>query len=56
MLVSQVLTIYTTPVIYLYLDRISLKLSSLGKKKTPANAPTKPVEASPVAWPEVVSK
>src|SRR3954452_9154054 len=29
LLVSQVLTLYTTPVIYLYLDRLSEKLSSL---------------------------
>jgi len=33
LLVSQVLTLYTTPIIYLYLDRLSERLT---KRKRPA--------------------
>jgi hypothetical protein len=33
LLVSQVLTLYTTPVIYLYLDRLAAWLASLRKRK-----------------------
>jgi Cu/Ag efflux pump CusA len=29
LIVSQALTLYTTPVVYLYLDRLSLRLRSL---------------------------
>jgi multidrug efflux pump subunit AcrB len=37
LLVSQVLTLYTTPVIYLYLDRLSHWLS--GRRRAPPPAP-----------------
>ncbi len=33
LLVSQVLTLYTTPVIYLYLDRAAAKIGSLRRRK-----------------------
>jgi multidrug efflux pump len=36
LLVSQVLTLYTTPVIYLYMDRLRLKLA---RGKTVAQQP-----------------
>jgi HAE1 family hydrophobic/amphiphilic exporter-1 len=36
LLVSQALTLFTTPVIYLYLDRLSHWLSGSGKAKPPA--------------------
>ena len=40
LLVSQVLTLYTTPVIYLYLDRAATKISSLrGRKGRAAGLP-----------------
>jgi len=41
LLVSQSLTLYTTPVIYLYLDRIAAKLTALWRRRTsaPAAAP-----------------
>jgi multidrug efflux pump len=35
LIVSQMLTLYTTPVIYLYLDRFSLWLREIRGKKTP---------------------
>jgi HAE1 family hydrophobic/amphiphilic exporter-1 len=41
LLVSQLLTLYITPVIYLYLDRFTAHLRHV---KTPATAPTKPVQ------------
>ncbi len=50
LLVSQVLTLYTTPVIYLYLDRVAVKLASLRRRKAPAPAPEAP------ALPEAFSK
>jgi HAE1 family hydrophobic/amphiphilic exporter-1 len=31
LLVSQLLTLYTTPVVYLYLDRLRIWVSTLGK-------------------------
>ena len=44
LLLSQVLTLYTTPVIYLYLDRLSMRF----KKDKPAHRPAKePVPALP---------
>ena len=36
LIVSQALTLFTTPVIYLYLDRLSHWLSGSGKAKPPA--------------------
>jgi len=39
LLVSQSLTLYTTPVIYLYLDRVAVKLAALWRRRrTPAPA------------------
>jgi multidrug efflux pump subunit AcrB len=38
LLVSQVLTLYTTPVIYLYMDRLGLWLSNLGAAKPAARS------------------
>jgi Cu/Ag efflux pump CusA len=42
LIVSQALTLYTTPVIYLYMDRLSLWLQRL---RSGASAPEAPVEA-----------
>ena len=36
LIVSQALTLFTTPVIYLYLDRLSHWISGSGKAKPPA--------------------
>jgi len=47
LIVSQALTLFTTPVIYLYLDRVSHWLSG-GSGKTRPPAPKKPVEAPPL--------
>jgi multidrug efflux pump subunit AcrB len=41
LLVSQLLTLYITPVIYLYLDRFTARLRHV---KTRASTPTKPVQ------------
>ena len=52
LLVSQVLTLFTTPVIYVYLDEFSEWLSHLGSRKTEAAAPAlveAPVGGAPVA-------
>jgi hypothetical protein len=35
LIVSQALTLYTTPVVYLYLDRLSLRLRSLTGRGAP---------------------
>jgi hypothetical protein len=35
LLVSQVLTLYTTPVIYLYLDKLQHALASEGRTRMP---------------------
>src|SRR5262249_40171229 len=35
LLVSQLLTLYTTPVVYLYLDRLQLWGTRLGRRRTP---------------------
>jgi multidrug efflux pump len=43
LLVSQFLTLYTTPVIYLYMERISRRFS---KRRDPAPAPSAPVPVS----------
>ncbi len=39
LMVSQVLTLFTAPVMYLYMDRLRLKLAG-GKAKTQLPAPT----------------
>jgi HAE1 family hydrophobic/amphiphilic exporter-1 len=39
LLVSQALTLFTTPVIYVYLDRLSTYLSSLGGRSPPLEEP-----------------
>jgi multidrug efflux pump len=41
LLVSQVLTLYTTPVIYLYMDKLG---RWLGRKRQPAKAATRELE------------
>jgi HAE1 family hydrophobic/amphiphilic exporter-1 len=42
LLVSQLLTLYTTPVVYLYLDKLGLMLSRRHRTKDPTTAhPTK---------------
>ena len=41
LLVSQLLTLYITPVIYLYLDRFTARLRH---EKTPITTPTKPIQ------------
>jgi len=43
LILSQLLTLYTTPVVYLYLDRLRM---SLGRRRAPARAKT-PLEAHP---------
>jgi HAE1 family hydrophobic/amphiphilic exporter-1 len=40
LLVSQALTLFTTPIVYLYLDRLSNFLSGLGRRDTPTPAGT----------------
>jgi multidrug efflux pump subunit AcrB len=49
LLVSQVLTLYTTPVIYLYLDRIALKIASYRKRRTPADDRHHPAPGGAIA-------
>ncbi len=44
LLVSQVLTLYTTPVIYLYLDRLHARLKRLGSRATPRRRAPAPAE------------
>jgi hypothetical protein len=39
LLVSQVLTLYTTPVIYLYMDRVSAGWSQLWRRALGRRAP-----------------
>ena len=39
LLVSQALTLFTTPVIYIYLDRLSDYLSGLGSRKEAVQEP-----------------
>jgi Cu/Ag efflux pump CusA len=45
LIVSQMLTLFTTPVIYLYLDRFQLRLRSRREAKKAAK---RPKEAAPV--------
>ena len=47
LLVSQVLTLYTTPVIYLYLDRLNLRLG--GRHRVRAAAPAGEPHPRPAA-------
>ena len=42
LIVSQMLTLYTTPVVYLYLDRFGLWLRDLRRRRTRRSFPTKP--------------
>jgi multidrug efflux pump len=52
LIVSQALTLYTTPVIYVYMDRLSTWLSRhLGRNQ--AEAPIDPVSSAPVGAPAV---
>ncbi len=50
--VSQILTLYTTPVVYIYLDRLQNWMS--GKRKKPAAPPTA-TEPTPSARSDDVS-
>jgi multidrug efflux pump len=56
LLLSQVLTLFTTPVIYLYMERLAARL---GRGKTPDHAalaepaaPSKPAPGAPIAAPQ----
>jgi HAE1 family hydrophobic/amphiphilic exporter-1 len=49
LLVSQALTLFTTPVVYLYLDNLSNALSRWSSGKPAAAAAEAPVEAKPAA-------
>ena len=40
LIVSQMLTLYTTPVVYLYLDRLSAWLSSVRRRPREARGPS----------------
>jgi multidrug efflux pump subunit AcrB len=51
LLLSQVLTLYTTPVIYLYMDRLGIWLSNLGKHKQAAKPPARPKAPTPARAP-----
>jgi Cu/Ag efflux pump CusA len=45
LLLSQLLTLYTTPVVYLYLDRLSLWIAARMRSRTaPAGASVLPAE------------
>jgi multidrug efflux pump subunit AcrB len=39
LLVSQFLTLYTTPVVYLYIDRMSARIAALFPREEPGVAP-----------------
>jgi hypothetical protein len=54
LLVSQVLTLYTTPVIYLYLDRAAQKLASLRQRKPQPAGVIAPVPAGSAALSEAL--
>ena len=42
--VSQILTLYTTPVVYIYLDRLQTRLFGRGKQAAPGSAQLAPAE------------
>jgi multidrug efflux pump len=48
LLVSQLLTLYTTPVVYLYLDRLSWWFRSVRRRRFGRATPRAPVAAEPV--------
>jgi HAE1 family hydrophobic/amphiphilic exporter-1 len=50
LLVSQALTLFTTPVVYLYLERLSHWLSGASGEAAPKSKPTSAPEPAP--WPE----
>ena len=52
LIVSQALTLFTTPVVYLYLDRLQHWLSGAGAKKKRAEktAPLHPAPSPEPAW------
>jgi hypothetical protein len=52
LLVSQVLTLYTTPVIYLYMDRLGIWLSNLGAHKKAAKNAVRPQAPTRAPAPE----
>jgi len=41
---SQILTLYTTPVVYIYLDRLQTRLFGHGKQAAPSGAQPAPAE------------
>jgi multidrug efflux pump len=43
LIMSQMLTLYTTPVIYLYLDRFSLWLRAIRSREIPPTIPHGPL-------------
>jgi Cu/Ag efflux pump CusA len=47
LIVSQVLTLYTTPVIYLYMDRLNTWVSKFGFAKPPEDAAPATAPATP---------
>jgi HAE1 family hydrophobic/amphiphilic exporter-1 len=51
LLVSQVLTLFTTPVVYVYLDQLSDWISSRRSGPARAGAPVDAVETADVAAP-----
>ena len=55
LLVSQALTLYTTPVIYLYLDRVAHKLASLRQRKPQQGEQREAVPVVSIALPEAHS-
>ena len=56
LLVSQVLTLYTTPVIYLYLDRAARWFASLRKREPQASEPPTPHQPHATPIPEMMAK
>ena len=46
LLVSQALTLFTTPVIYVYLDRLSNVLAAFAKPAAPVEEPVEPQMAA----------
>jgi len=48
LMVSQVLTLYTTPVIYLYMDRLQLMIAKRKAHRVTGEAPPAPVKSAPL--------
>jgi hypothetical protein len=45
LIVSQMLTLYTTPVVYLYMDRLQLRIANRKRKHQLAQAPAQATAA-----------